>query len=227
VRLIRVADAIAAAARAAEEIAVACHEAVVARGAALIAVSGGTTPWRMLEQLCARELPWHRIRIAQVDERIVERGDPRRNLTQLERILVADGPLPASNLLAMPVEAADSARAARDYQRLLESHCGAPLQLDLVHLGLGSDGHTASLVPGDAALDVGESDVAVTGEYQGLRRMTLTLPALDRARQRLWLVTGTAKAAALRHLRAGTGDFPATRLSRVATTLVGDADAVD
>lgn len=226
-QLIRTRDAAAAAARAAEEIAAACREAVSERGAALIAVSGGETPWRMLEQLRTRDLPWDRLRIAQVDERIAPRGDPRRNLTRHEQILVVDGPLPRANLLAMPVDDPDPARAAGDYQRVLESHGGQPLQLDLVHLGLGSDGHTASLVPGDAVLDVHDRDVAVTGEYQGLRRMTLTLPALGRARRRLWLVSGAAKAARLQQLLAGAGGIPAALVSRHAALLVCDSAAAD
>jgi 6-phosphogluconolactonase len=224
-QLIRAPDTAAAAARAADEIAAACREAVSERGAALVAVSGGETPWRMLEELCARDLPWQRLRIAQVDERITPRGDPRRNLTRLEQIFVAGGPLPRANLLAMPVDEADPARAAADYQRLLESHGGRPLQLDLVHLGLGSDGHTASLVPDDPVLDVHDRDVAVTREYQGLRRMTLTLPALGRARRRLWLVSGTAKAARLQQLLAGAGDSPAVQVPRDAALVICDAAA--
>ncbi len=115
--------------------------------------------------------------------------------------------------------------AAGDYQRLLELHGGQPLQLDLVHLGLGSDGHTASLVPGDPVLEVDDRDVAVTGEYQGLRRMTLTLPALGRARRRLWLVSGAAKAARLRQLLAGVGEIPAVRVPRHATLVICDEAA--
>jgi 6-phosphogluconolactonase len=224
-QVIRTGDAAAAAVRAADEIAAACRDAVGERGAALIAVSGGETPWLMLEELCTRDLPWDRVSIAQVDERITPRGDPRRNLTRLEQILVAGGPLPRANLLAMPVDDADPARAACDYQHRLELQGGRPLQLDLVHLGLGSDGHTASLVPGDPVLDVHDRDVAVTGEYQGLRRMTLTLPALGRARHRLWLVSGAAKAARLQQLLAGTGEIPAVRVPRHSALLICDSAA--
>lgn len=213
---------------AAEEIAATCRAAVALRGVALIAVSGGETPWRMLERLRAMELPWERTHIAQVDERIAPRGDPRRNLARLAQILVHEGPLPENQLLAMPVEADDADAAARSYQRQLERLAGTPLQLDLVQLGLGSDGHTASLVPGDPVLEVADRDVAVSGEYQGLRRMTLTYAAIDRARRRLWLVTGTAKAARLGELLGGKSadGAPSVRVRRADTMVVADREAL-
>lgn len=212
---------------AAREIATACHRAAADRGHALIAVSGGETPWRTLECLREIALPWNRIWVTQVDERVVPRGDPRRNLTRLEQILVADGPLPGDNLLAMPVDAPDLGHAVELHQRRLEALAGRPLALDLVQLGLGLDGHTASLVPGDPSLAVEARDVAVSGEYQGLRRMTLTFPALNRARRRLWLVTGAAKAARLAELLQGddASDAPSLRVSRADATVVADAAA--
>jgi len=228
VRLIAAADAGAAAVAAAEEIAASCREAVAARGLALVAVSGGETPWRMLEQLRGLDLPWQRIHVAQVDERIAPRGDPRRNLARLEQILVREGPLPERQLLAMPVEADDLGAAAAGYQRLLERLGGRPLQFDVVQLGLGSDGHTASLLPGDPVLEVADRDVATSGEYQGLRRMTLTYPAMDRARRRLWLVTGTAKASRLAELLDGasTDGAPSVRVSRADASVVADREAL-
>jgi 6-phosphogluconolactonase len=225
VRLIRAADAGQAAAIAAQEIAAACRGAVAARGRAVIAVSGGTTPWRMLEQLRALDLPWPETFVAQVDERVAPRGDPGRNLTRLEQLLVAEGPLPGEHLLAMPVESRDLGRAADDYQRRLEALAGIPLELDLVQLGLGADGHTASLVPGDPVLAVADRNVALSREYQGHVRMTLTLPALARARARLWLVTGPGKAARLRELLDGVGDAPAGRVPREGSVVVADAAA--
>lgn len=215
-RLISAADADAAAMLAADELAAACRAAVAERGIAVVAVSGGETPWQMLERFREYPLRWERIKLAQVDERVAPRGDARRNLTRLAQILVTDGPLPGENLLAMPVEADDLPCAAAQYQQRLEQAAGRPVTFDMVQLGLGADGHTASLVPGDAVLDVVDRDVAVTGKYQGLRRMTLTFPALNRARRRLWLVTGAAKAARLAELLAGSAAVgpPALRVSR-------------
>lgn len=227
-RLIRTADAALAAAVAADEIASTCSSAVTERGVAVIAVSGGGTPWRMLDRLRSLDLPWQRTHVAQVDERVAPGGDPRRNLARLERLLVTDGPLPRDNLLEMPVESGDLEVAAADYQQRLEALAGRPLVLDLVQLGLGIDGHTASLVPGDAVLEVANRDVALSGVYQGLPRMTLTLPALNRARQRLWLVTGSAKAARLQELLQGDlpSMSPARRVRRVDTVVVADAEAL-
>lgn len=225
-RLKTAADPQSAARVAAEEIAVLCRHAARERGRALVAFSGGETPWLMLRALRAMDLPWDRTWVAQVDERIAPHGDERRNLARLEEILVNEGPLPAAQLLAMPVERDDLEAAAANYQRLLEQHGGHPMRIDLVQLGLGTDGHTASLVPGDPVLELRDRDVALSGEYQGLRRMTLTLPALDRARQRLWLVTGPGKAERLRDLLTGTGDAPAVRIARGDTVVVADDDAL-
>jgi 6-phosphogluconolactonase len=222
VHVIVAADASAAAQRAAACIEMACHDAVRERGRALVACSGGETPWAMLENLRRQALPWDRIYVAQVDERIAAADDPRRNLTRLRNILVTHGPLPAGNLLAMPVETADREAACAAYQSALEAVGGTPLRLDLVQLGLGSDGHTASLVPGDPVLDARARDVALTQPYQGTRRMTLTYPALNRARARLWLVTGENKRSALDELLSGRGSIPAAQVVADASTLVTD-----
>jgi len=227
VRLIVGADAQAAARLAADEIARACRDACAAHGRALLAFSGGETPWLMLAVLRERDLDWSRVHVAQVDERVAPAGDPRRNLGRLEDLLTRHGPLPAGNLHAMPVEAADLDAAAARYQAGLEAQFGAPLRFDLVQLGLGADGHTASLVPDDAVLQVVDRDVAATsGDYQGLRRMTLTYPAIDRARQRVWLVTGAAKRDQLVKLLEGSGETPAVRVERQDSVVVADEDAL-
>jgi len=227
VHLIRVADAATAAALAAEDLAAACREAVAVRGRSVVALSGGRTPWLMVERLREQELPWQHVFVAQVDERVVPRGDARRNLTRLGQLLVTEGPLPPQNLLAMPVESDDLELAAEGYQRRLEELAGRPLVLDVVQLGLGTDGHTASLVPDDPLLEVRNRDVALSREYQGVRRMTLTFPALDRARLRLWLVTGSSKAARLASLLAGDGgEAPALRVNRAETIVVADEAAL-
>jgi 6-phosphogluconolactonase len=221
-RLIVAPDARAAASIAAGEISRACRAAVAERGQAVIAVSGGTTPWMMLRDLRSLDLPWESVHVAQVDERCAPHGDARRNLTQLEGILVHDGPLPASQLLAMPVEAADRAAAASGYQAALEARFGRPVRFDLVQLGLGTDGHTASLVPDDPVLAIVDRDVAITLPYQGLPRMTLTYPSLARARERLWLVTGESKSSRLAELLGGTGSTPAVAVAREHSTVVAD-----
>src|SRR5258705_7493126 len=110
----------------------------------------------------------------------------------------------------MPVEAPDLEAAASRYAETLWAIAGSPPVFDLVHLGLGADGHTASLVPGDPVLDVTDADVAVTRPYQGRRRMTLTFPIINRSRRVLWLVTGREKAGALVRLRNRDPSIPAS-----------------
>ena len=187
--------------------------ATAQRGRFVMAVSGGRTPWAMLRALAELPgVPWPSVHVFQVDERVAPAGDPERNLTHLRESLLARAPLPPGQVHAMPVEAADLEAGAADYARELARVCGAPAVLDLVHLGVGPDGHTASLVPGDPVLGVADRDVAVTGPYQERRRMTLTYPALDRARELLWLATGADKAPMLARLRDGDPSIPAGRV---------------
>ena len=200
--------------------------AIAARGRFSLALSGGSTPWRMLGHLDAGDLPWEQVDIFQVDERVAPAGSDERNLTHLESSLVARVPIPPGQVHAMPVEALDLERAARDYAARLAARTGEPATLDMVHLGMGADGHTASLVPGDAVLDVTGADVAVTAApYQGRRRMTLTFPALNRARTVLWLLTGAGKAEMLRRLRDGDESIPAGRVCRERAVVFADRDA--
>lgn len=206
------ADADAVAQAAADIIAADARAAVAARGRFVIAVSGGQTPWVMLRALARKDLPWPGVHMLQVDERVAPAGDADRNLTHLRESLLEHAPLPPTQIHAMPVEAVDLLAAAGRYAVTLRELAGTPPVLDIVHLGLGPDGHTASLVPGDPVLDVIDADVALTGVYQGRRRMTLTYPTLDRARRVLWLVTGAGKAGMLARLREGDRSIPAGRV---------------
>jgi 6-phosphogluconolactonase len=219
-------DAALASGRAAAFIAVAARQAIEQRGRFLFALSGGNTPRRMLRILATEAIDWHNVHLAQVDERVAPLGSPDRNLTQLRDTLIARVPLPAGQVHAMPVEDADLAAAAARYGQLLDRLAGSPPFLDLVHLGLGADGHTASLVPGDAALEVSRADVGVTAPYNGRRRMTLTFPIINRARRVLWLVTGADKAEALARLVHGDLSIPASRISRKSALLLADRAAV-
>ena len=219
------ADAAGAAAAAARRIAAAAREAVAARGRFVIAVSGGHTPWRMLEELAGLDVPWAGVRIAQVDERVAPSGDPDRNATHIQASLLARAPLGRDQVLLMPVEETDLAAAARRYAEALAAAAGTPPVLDMVHLGLGPDGHTASLVPGDRALEVTDADVTLAGPYQGHRRVTLTYPALNRARHVLWLVTGPDKPAMLARLRNGDRGIPAGRIRTDVAEVFADAAA--
>jgi 6-phosphogluconolactonase len=218
-------DAGAAASRAATRIADAAREAVAARGRFAFAVSGGHSPWVMLRELAGESLPWDKVHVFQVDERVAPAGDPDRNLTHLKESLLSRAPLPEANVHAMPVEAADLDAGAAAYARTLESVCGAPPVLDLAHLGMGPDGHTASLVPGDPVLAVTDRDVALTAPYMGRRRMTLTYPVLDRARRVLWLITGSDKAAAFPKLVTGDPSIPAGRVRPDAALVLADRAA--
>jgi 6-phosphogluconolactonase len=201
--------------RGAEIVSERASAAVTERGRFTFAVSGGRTPWAMFAEL-AGKLPWEKVTIFQVDERVAPDGDPDRNLTQLVRSLPPGG---AADVRAMPVDASDLDRAAADYARAL------PDAIDVVHLGLGPDGHTASLVPGDPVLDVEDRAVAVTGEYQGHRRMTLTYPGLARARHVLWLVTGEDKVDALRRLRESDASIPGGRIGTENALVIADSAA--
>jgi 6-phosphogluconolactonase len=213
-----VADEKAAARRAAELIAAAGSEAAPARGPFELALSGGRSPWAMLAILGELEqMPWDATALFQVDERVAAPGDEARNLTHMILGLSMEH---QAALRPMPVTQRDLEAAAREYASSL------PERFDLVHLGLGPDGHTASLVPGDPVLEVRDRRVALTGgEYQGHRRMTLTYPALDDARQILWLVTGADKQDALAKLLAGDESIPAGRVRNAEMVVVADEAA--
>jgi 6-phosphogluconolactonase len=207
------ADADAVAREAAARVAAEARAAVAARGRFVIAVSGGRTPWVMLRELAKEDVPWEAVYFAQIDERVAPAGHPDRNMTHLQESLLEHVPMKPEQVLAMPVESSDLTAAAAAYAKELEEVCGSPPVLDMAHLGLGPDGHTASLVPGDPVLGVTDRDVAITGPYQGRQRMTLTYPVLNRARRVLWLVTGGDKQAMLARLLAGDPAIPAGRVA--------------
>jgi 6-phosphogluconolactonase len=219
------ADADAVAREAARIIAFEARAAVAARGRFIMAVSGGHTPWQMLRALAGEEVPWKDVHVFQVDERIAPAGDPDRNLTHLRESLLSHAPLPPAQIYAMPVEEKDHEAAAASYARTLQKIAGPPPVLDLAHLGLGPDGHTASLVPGDAVLNVTDRDVALTGIYQKRQRMTLTYPMLNRSRRILWVVTGAEKVGSLVRLCDGDVTIPAGRIRQENALVLADREA--
>ena len=219
-------DGDAVARKAAGLIAADARAAVAARGRFVMAVSGGHTPWQMLRLLAAEDVPWKSVHVVQVDERIAPAGDPDRNLTHLRESLLEHAPLPPEQIHPMAVESPDPTAAAAAYARTLESISGSPPVIDLTHLGLGPDGHTASLVPADPVLEVTDRDVGLTGTiYQGHRRMTLTYPTLDRSRRILWVVTGAEKVTMLPRLLAGDHAIPAGRVCQDHAVVLADRAA--
>lgn len=217
-RLEVAADERAAAQRGAELIAAAGSDAAAVPGRFALAMSGGRSPWAMLALLGQLDaMPWGKTDLFQVDERVAPPGSEERNLTHFVLGLSLDH---QAALRPMPVTQRDLEQAARAYEAQL------PKQLDVVHLGLGPDGHTASLVPGDAVLEVGDRRVAVTeAAYQGCRRMTLTYPALAAAGKIVWLVTGEDKRDALAKLLAGDRSIPAGRVENDDMVVVADRAA--
>jgi 6-phosphogluconolactonase len=211
--------------RAAELIAAEARAAVAARHRFVLAVSGGHTPWVMLRALATEEVPWKQMHVVQVDERIAPASDPDRNLTHLRESLLEHAPLPPENIHPMPVEATDVEAAAKQYAATLADLAGSPPVLDLAHLGMGPDGHTASLVPGDPVLTVTNADVALTGVYMGRRRMTLTYPILNRSRRILFLVTGKEKVEMLPKLLAADSSIPSGRIRLDNAVILADRDA--
>jgi 6-phosphogluconolactonase len=218
-------DADAVARAGAVTIAADARAAVALRGRFCFAVSGGHTPWIMLQALASENVPWEKVHLFQVDERVAPAGDPDRNLTHLCESLLEHAPLYRNQIHAMPVESPDLSAAATEYALTLRDILGTPPALDLVHLGLGPDGHTASLVPGDPVLEVTDADVGVTGIYQGRRRMTLTYPTLNRARRVLWVVTGAEKVEMLNRLNKGDVSIPAGRVRRDTALVLADRAA--
>jgi 6-phosphogluconolactonase len=218
-------DADAVALEAAKLIAREARDMIAARHKFVMAVSGGKTPWIMLRDLAQEDVPWEGVHVFQVDERVAPEGDPDRNLTHLRESLLENAPLRPEQIHAMPVDATNLAAACLRYALTLDEIAGSPPVLDLVHLGLGPDGHTASLVPGDAVLSIKDADVALTGIYQKRQRMTLTYPIINRSRRVLWLATGAEKAGMLARLQAGDVSIPAGQVCRERAVVLADRAA--
>ncbi len=216
------ADVAAVSRRAAALVAEVSRRAIERRDRFVLALSGGSTPQSMLRLLATESIDWRKVHLTQVDERIAPVHGPDRNLTDLHTFLLTSIALPGSQFHPMPVDDADPALAAERHARLLARLAGTPPLLDLVQLGLGTDGHTASLVPGDPILDVRDADVAISATYNGWRRMTLTLPLINRARCILWLVTGEQKADVLARMIHRDPSLPASRIRRTSALLLAD-----
>jgi 6-phosphogluconolactonase len=223
VDILPTADAVAQSA--AKFVAAQAAASIATRARFTIAVSGGRTPWQMLRALASENVDWTRVHLFQVDERVAPPGDPDRNLTHIRESLLAHASLPPGNVHPMPVESTDLSAGAARYAQELASIAGTPPVLDLVHLGLGPDGHTASLVPNDPVLDENVKDVALTQPYMGRQRMTLTYPVLNRSRCVLFVVTGAEKARALALLRAGKRTIPAGCVTGEHALVMADAAA--
>ena len=217
-------DGTALAGRAADLVAEKLAETIDARGRATLAVSGGSTPAAFLAELAGRKLSWEAVHVFQVDERVVPPGHPECNLTGLNEALLDRVPLPPVNMHPMPVEAPDLEAAAATYGEEIRAVTGPEGRLDVVHLGVGDDGHTASWPPGDPVVDAAD-DVAVVGPFDGRLRMTLTPPAVNRAGWILWLIAGAAKEPVVARLLAGDPVLPASRVRRHDVTLLADAAA--
>jgi 6-phosphogluconolactonase len=215
-------DAETASREAAQLIGAEARAAVAARGRFLVAFSGGKSPKGMLQALARERVPWENVHVFQVDERVAPAGHPDRNLTLLSQCLLGHVPLRPEHVHPMPVEEKDLEAAAERYARTLAQVGGSPPVLDLVHLGIGPDGHTASLVPGDPVLEVNDRDIALTGIYQERRRMTMTFPMLNRSRRVLWLVLEPKKAGVLARLPAGDQTIPAGRIRQDRAVVFAD-----
>ena len=207
------ADADAVAERTAEVIAEAAQEGIARHGRAVLAFSGGSTPAAMLQRLGTMDVKWNATHIVQVDERVAPEGHRDRNWTMITNNLLAGADIPHALLHPMPVTDDDLQQAADRYERLLTTVGGVPPIADVVHLGIGADGHTASLVPGDPVLRVRNRWIALAGPYQGRRRMTFTYPTINAARLVVWQVSDGDKAAALREALQGKG-VPASKVRR-------------
>jgi 6-phosphogluconolactonase len=179
----------------------------------------------MIQSLASADLPWQLVHVFQTDERVVAPEDAERTLPHLRRMLSSSRRVRCEQVHPMPVEETDLSEAAREYAMELQQIAGSPPILDVIHLGIGTDGHAASLVPGDPVLDVADADVAISRCYQGCRRMTLTYPVINRAEAIFWFVTGKDKAKVLKRLCDGDTEIPAGRIRTDRAIIVADRAA--
>ena len=198
---------------AAEFIARQLAAAVRERGRATLAISGGRSPWGMLDELAAQAVAWESVHLFQVDERIAPPDDEARNWKRFLAGVLARQ-VPPENRHPMPVEIEAPDAAADAYSRTLAEWTGQPPELDVVHLGIGADGHTASLFSGDSPLEERKRLVAASRRHEGYRRLTLTLPALAGARSIVWFAVGAARRDVLNRLFDGDTSIPASRVRR-------------
>jgi len=217
-------DGAALAGRTADLVATRLGEAIETRGQATLALSGGSTPLGFFAELAGRKLAWEAVHVFQVDERVAPPGHPDRNFEGLRRALLDRVPIPPANVHPMPVEEPELQGAAAAYAGEIRDVTGPDGRIDVLHLGLGDDGHTASWPPGDPVVDA-TSDVAVVGPFNGRLRMTLTPPAVNRSGWIVWQISGAAKAPVVARLLQGDAALPASRVRRHDVTLLTDTAA--
>lgn len=211
-------DGSEAASLAADEVARRVRHAVTKRGVATLAVSGGTTAAALFDALCSADVPWPSLHIFQVDERVAANDDADRNSATLTSHLTDRVGIPPDQVHLINVGTLSAGAAAQAYRFELRSYWTR--KFDVVHLGLGDDGHTASLVPGDPVLDVQHWSVATTRSYKARRRVTLTFPTINRARHLVWLATGSSKAVVVPRLLAQDASIPAGAVRPALTSTI-------
>ncbi len=209
--------------RAADLTAAELNSALRTKPRATLAVSGGRSPKAYFRELSSREVAWDRITILQVDERVVPEGSDQRNLTDQ---IASFGDLDA-HWLPLPVSASEDPKALKAFVEDLRGDAGNPPVIDVIHLGLGDDGHTASLVPGDPVLEERVHVIARTELYNGTHRLTLTEPVLSRAGMILWLVSGSNKAKPVQQLLSGDPSIPGSLVKAERQVLVATPDVFE
>ena len=199
--------------------------AILTKGSFTMAISGGKTPWQMLKILAKAKLRWEKVFLFQVDERVAPDGNEERNLTQLFKSIEGSGIMTRINVFPMHVISENLEEETKAYAEAIEK-VAENGELDLIHLGMGSDGHTASLIPGDSVCEVAGAAIAMTTQpYQGRMRMTMTYPLINRAKEILWLVTGEEKAEMLQRLLQQDPSIPAGKVNPTHATIFADKAA--